>query len=198
MYSAFAKSILSSRKKMSFYQTLANVGTKFMGEHTLFKYGFNLSPMYRRSTAKIISVSKDMLHVEIKLPISYKNRNYVNSIYGGSLFSAVDPIPMVQLINLLGEDYVVWDKSAEIFFKRPARETLVAEFKYTMSEIADIKRSVASENEIDIVKKTVLTDKNKTTTFCEVQKTIYVADKAFYKEKRRRAKKRRAAAQKST
>ncbi|MEL6988648.1 MAG: DUF4442 domain-containing protein, partial [Bacteroidota bacterium] len=67
-------------------------------------YGFNLSPMYRRSVGKIVHVSDDLLKVEIKLPLNYKNRNYVNSIFGGSMFSAVDPIPMVQLINLIGDE----------------------------------------------------------------------------------------------
>ena len=173
---------------MSLYQSLAKIGAKFMGEHTLFKYGFNLSPMYKRSTAKIIAVSKDLLQVQIKLPISYKNRNYVNSIYGGSMFSAVDPIPMVQLINLLGDDYVVWDKSAEVFFKRPAKEDLYAEFSYTQSELEEIKNGVAAENEIEIVKTSLLTNKHKSKSFCEVRKTIYIADKNFYKEKRRQAK----------
>ena len=83
---------------MSIYKTIGTIGTKFIGRATLFKYGFNLSPMYRRSTGRIVTVSPDLLRVQIKLPISYKNKNYVNSIFGGSLFSAVDPIPMVQLV----------------------------------------------------------------------------------------------------
>ena len=32
----------------------------------------------------------------------------------GSLYAAVDPIYMIQLIYVLGEEYVVWDKAAEI------------------------------------------------------------------------------------
>ena len=171
---------------MSFYQKVADLGKKVIPEHKLFKYGFNLSPMYRRSTARITSVSEDLLHVKIKLPISYKNRNYVNSIFGGSLFSAVDPIPMVQLMNLLGNEYVVWDKSAEVFFKRPAKEHLYAHFEYTEEELAQIKARVQNENEIEIVKTTALQDKNASKTFCEVKKTIYVASKEFYKEKRRK------------
>lgn len=173
---------------MSFYQTIAKTGTKFIAKHKLFKYGFNFSPMYRRSTARIVHASKDLLEVRIKLPISYKNRNYVNSIYGGSMFSAVDPIPMVQLMNLLGDAYVVWDKSAEVFFKRPAKEDLYANFEYTLTELAAIKEQVAAHNEIEIIKTSLLTNKDNSTTFCEVRKTIYVADKSFYKEKRRRAK----------
>lgn len=175
---------------MSFYQKIASVGQKVFKRKTLFKYGFNLSPMYKRSTAKITEVSEDLLSVKIKLRISYKNRNYVSSIFGGSMFAAVDPIPMVQLINLLGDDYVVWDKSAEIAFKRPAREHLYAEFIYTEEELADIKQKVSESNEIDIFKTTQLTNQSGDTVFCEVKKTIYVADKAYYKQKRARAKKK--------
>ena len=174
---------------MSIYQKMTKIGSKLMGWDKLFKYGFNLSPMYRRSTARIIDTSKDLAKVTIKLPISYKNRNYVSSIFGGSMFSAVDPIPMVQLINILGEDYVVWDKSAEIFFKRPARENLYADFEFTLEELNEIKAGVIQKEEIEIIKTTQLTNKAKDKVFCEVRKTIYIADKNFYKEKRKNSKK---------
>ncbi len=173
---------------MSIYQKLTKVGSKFVGKHILFKHGFNLSPMYRRSTGKILKVSEDLMHVTVKLPLSYKNRNYVNSIFGGSMFAAVDPIPMVQLMNILGENYVVWDKSAEIFFKRPARETLFADFIYTVDEVNNIKKRIETENEITFVKDTQLMDKSKSKVFCEVKKTIYVANKSFYKRKRAKSR----------
>ncbi|WP_420320656.1 PaaI family thioesterase [Flagellimonas sp.] len=169
---------------MSLYQTLMDFGTRFFKKNVLLKYGFNLSPMYRRSTGRITLISEDLLTITMKLPISYKNRNYVNSIFGGSMFSAADPIPMVQLINLLGPDYVVWDKSAEIFFKRPARETLYAEFQYTLKELQEIKAKVAQQNELEIIKTTNLTNKDKSKVFCHVKKTIYIADKAYFKQKR--------------
>lgn len=173
---------------MSVYQTLAAIGSKYIGKPKLFKYGFNLSPMYRRSTARIINISDDLLKVEIKLPISYKNKNYVNSIFGGSMFAAVDPIPMIQLINLLDKNFVVWDKSAEIYFKRPAKENLYADFIFTLEELNDIKNKVSQQNEIEIVKTTLLTNKEKTVTYCEVRKTIYIADKSYFKAKREKKK----------
>ncbi|GMN05891.1 DUF4442 domain-containing protein [Croceitalea sp. MTPC5] len=173
---------------MSFYQKLAAVGTQFISKHKLFKHGFNLSPMYRRSTGRIIEVSKDLMYIKVKLPISYKNRNYVNSIFGGSMFSAVDPIPMVQLMNILDKGFVVWDKSAQINFKRPAKEDLYAEFSFTKEEVKRIKADVAEKNEIELVKTSFLTDKEGSKIFCEVHKTIYVADKGFYKMKRTRKK----------
>ena len=163
---------------MSVYQKVAEIGTKFFKKKVLFKYGFNLSPMYRRSTGRIVEVSEDLLSIKIKLPLTYKNRNYVNSIFGGSMFSAVDPIPMVQLINLIGDDYVVWDKSA--------REDLYADFNYTFQEIEEIKDKVAKENEVEIIKTTLLKDKGNRNTYCEVKKVLYIASKEFYKEKRKK------------
>ena len=171
---------------MSFYQKVGEIGSKVFKKKTLFKHGFNLSPMYRRSTGRITYVSDDLLEVRIKLPISYKNRNYVNSIFGGSLFSAVDPIPMVQLINLIGNDYVVWDKSAVVNFKRPARQHLYADFSYSEKELSEIKRRVEEEKEIEITKTTLLKDAGRGKIYCEVKKVIYIADKSFFKKKKKR------------
>lgn len=175
---------------MSVYQKISQIGSKFFPQSMLFKYGFNLSPMYKRSTAKIINVSDDLLNITIKLPISWKNKNYVNSIFGGSMFAAVDPIPMVQLMNLIGDDFVVWDKSAEIKFKSPAKEDLYADFVFSKNELEEIKIKVATHQEWEVLKTTHLTNKEKTQVFCEVQKTIYVADKEFYKAKRKKKSKK--------
>ena len=171
---------------MSIYKKIAQIGPRFFSRASLFKYGFNFSPMYKRSTAKIIEVSEDLLDVRIKLPINWKNKNYVNSIFGGSMFSAVDPIPMVQLINLIGEGYVVWDKSAKIVFKKPAREDLYVDFNYSEQELKEIKSNVKDECEIEIVKVTKLTDESGSEIYCEVEKIIYVADKEHYKQKRKK------------
>ena len=170
------------------YQKLAKLASKFMSKSTLMKHGFNLSPMYRRTSAKVTYISKDFLKITIELPYSYKNANYVNTIFGGSMFSAVDPFPMTQLMNLIGDDYVVWDKAAEIFFRRPAKEDLYAEFTYTHEEVAEIKQKVNDSNEFEIVKSTQLTNKDKSIVFCEVRKRVYIANKAFFKDKRAKKK----------
>lgn len=168
---------------MSIYKKLQKFGSRFMGTDKLLKMGFNYMPMYRRSTARLTYVSSDLLRIVIKLPISYKNRNYMNSIFGGSMFSAVDPIPMIQLVNLLGDDYVIWDKSAEIFFKRPAKEDLYADFVFTNDEVDSIKKMVKQNNEIEVIKTTQLTNKDKSKVFCEINKKIYISEKQFYKAK---------------
>ena len=165
------------------YQTATKILNIFFSKKQIFKHGFNLSPMYRRSTGKIVDVSKDLMFVKVKIPLSYKNKNYVGSIFGGSLFSATDPIYMVQLINILGENYVVWDKDAQIKYKRPAKTAAFSEFHFTIKDIEDIKTQVSQKKEINITKRFNITSKDNI-IFAEVEKTIYIAEKIFYKKKK--------------
>ena len=143
------------------YKKIAELAARFISKPKVLKLGFNLSPMYRRTSAKVIYISEDFLKIQIKLPFSYKNANYVNTIFGGSMFSAVDPFPMTQLMNLIGDDYVVWDKAAEIFFRRPAKEDLYADFIYSLEELEEIKKKAKELNEFEIVKITKLINKDK-------------------------------------
>ena len=166
------------------YDKLFTFLDKYFKKSTLFKVLFNLSPMYRRSCGKIIFASEDLHVVKIKIPLSYRNKNYVGSIFGGSLFAATDPIYMIQLMQILGKDFVVWDKKTDIKFKRPAYQHAFATFEFPTVEIEEIIKRVQSENEIDYTKKLYITDSNGT-VFTELDKTLYISSKAFYKEKRR-------------
>jgi hypothetical protein len=143
--------------------------------------------MYRRSTGRISEVSGDLLKVKVRIPLSYKNRNYVGTIYGGSLYSATDPIFMIQLIHILGNDYVVWDKSAEIKYKRPAKKVAYAIFEFTKQEIVNIQEEVHSKKEIDLIKNLNIVGENDE-VFCELRKVIYIADKSYFKEKKKKKK----------
>ncbi|RNC88240.1 MAG: DUF4442 domain-containing protein [Winogradskyella sp.] len=155
---------------------------RFMKPSTIYKYLFNWSPMYSRSTAKLIEVSEDLHYVKIRMKLNWKNRNYAGSIFGGSMLSATDPIYMVQLIQILGDDYVVWDKSVEARYKKPAKSTIFGEFVFTKDEIKTIKQDVSKANEIDIIKTMSLIDE-KQNIIATFKKTLYIADKTFYKEK---------------
>ena len=103
------------------------------------------------------------------------------------MLSATDPIYMIQLIQILGDDFVVWDKAAAIKYKRPAKETIYAEFIFSEEEIAIIKSNVEANNEIDIEKMLVIKSDDQT-VYALVTKTLYIAKKAFYKEKLKKRK----------
>ena len=68
------------------YAKLSKILEKFISKSSIYKYGFNLSPMYRRSTGRIFEVSDELLEVKVRIKLSYKNSNYVGSIFGGSYF----------------------------------------------------------------------------------------------------------------
>lgn len=164
------------------YRQLAAVLRRVLPEAALFKHGFNLSPMYRRTTGRVTRVSDDLHEVEVAVPLSWRNANYVGTIFGGSLLSATDPVLMVQLLNILGDDYVVWDKAVEMRFRRPARSRVTARFVFTEDEVDAIRRAVEERGETDWEKPVELVDEAGAVV-ASGTKTLYVTTKAFRREK---------------
>ncbi|MGV6830200.1 MAG: DUF4442 domain-containing protein [bacterium] len=159
-----------------------------MKTSTIYRYAFNLSPMYRRTTAKIVEVSDDLHFVKIQLKPSWKNKNYVGTIFGGSMLAATDPIYMIQLLQILGDDYVVWDKAVEAQYKRPAKSKISGVFEFSPEEISDIKKQVAQSGELNILKTMYLQD-SKQNIIATFKKTVYVAQKSYYKQKQKEKRK---------
>lgn len=53
----------------------------------------------------------------------------------------VDPHLMLLLMRILGDDYVVWDKSASIQFKKPGKGRVHAVVRITDEDLEDIRRN---------------------------------------------------------
>jgi acyl-coenzyme A thioesterase PaaI-like protein len=113
------------------------------------RWGFNFFPAYRGTGARITYIAADWREVHVRLPLSWRTRNYVGTIFGGSLYGAVDPVYMIMLIKALGPEYLVWDKAATIRFIRPGRETLYAEFKITEAEVAALRAEVERAGKVE-------------------------------------------------
>ena len=135
---------------------------------------FNLFPAYRGTGGRLVSIADDWSEVRIKLRLTWRTRNYVGTLFGGSLYGAVDPLYMVMLMHRLGPEYVVWDKSASIRFRRPGRGTLYATFRVDDEELAAIRTAVAAEVKIDRVYVVELVDAEGI-PHATVEKTIYIA-----------------------
>ena len=115
----------------------------------LQRWGFNWFPAYRGTGARITYIARDLREIRIRVPLSWRTRNYVGSIFGGSMYGGVDPIYMVMLIRNLGPDYVVWDKAASIRFRRPGRTTLRARFLLDDAELDAIRAALADTAAVD-------------------------------------------------
>ncbi|BDS15113.1 DUF4442 domain-containing protein [Aureispira anguillae] len=148
----------------------------------LYGMVLNLFPTYRRTGGRAFFIAEDLSDVHIRLKLGWGTRNYVGTMFGGSMASAADPIYMIQLIRILGNDYVVWDKSASIRFRRPGNQTLYSRFLITDELLAEIRQRVVNEQEIDLDLTSDWVDKDGT-VYATVTKTLYVADKQFYKNK---------------
>jgi acyl-coenzyme A thioesterase PaaI-like protein len=142
---------------------------------------FNLFPAYRGTGGRVAYISADWCEVHVRIPLNLRTRNYVGTIFGGSMYGAVDPIYMLMLIQALGPDYVVWDKAASIRFRRPGRTTLHARFVLTPQELSAIRTALRTERSIDRVYTLEITDAEGT-VHATVEKTLYVRRKDARRE----------------
>ena len=110
--------------------------------HTrLLRWKFNWFPPYRGSGARITYIDATLREVRLRLPLNRRTRNLNGTIYGGSIYSAVDPIHAVMLAHALGpKDYVAWTKEAHIRFRRQGRTALSARFVLEESEVETSSR----------------------------------------------------------
>ena len=141
-----------------------------------FRWGFNFFPCYRGTGGRVTYIADDFHEVRVKLPLNWRTRNYVGTIFGGSIYGAVDPIYMLMLINILGPEYVVWDKAAKIRFRKPGKSALYIDFRVSKDEVAEIKRMAADARSIDRVYELELKDKDGTVC-AQIEKTLYISRK---------------------
>jgi len=61
----------------------------------LLRFGFNHFPAFRRTGARIIYIAADFREVLVKLPLNWKTRNNIGTMFGDSMSGAVDGIYMM-------------------------------------------------------------------------------------------------------
>lgn len=138
-----------------------------------FRWGFNLFPAYRGTGGRVTYIADDFREVRVKIPLNWRTRNYVGTIYGGSMYAAIDPIYMLMLIKILGPDYIVWDKAAKIRFRKPGKDTLFAKFELPDEEIGEIKQLAETAKSVDRIYNLELLDK-RGLVHAQIEKTLYI------------------------
>ena len=109
----------------------------------------HLWPPFLGAGIRVTRLDADWRAVDVEMKLRWWNRNYVGTHYGGSLYSMADPFYMVMLIENLGPEYIVWDKSASIRFRRPGTGTVRAEFRLSEAEIEEIKEALRKDEKIE-------------------------------------------------
>lgn len=137
----------------------------------------NLWPPFRGAGIKIVYVSPDYRELRVRMKLNWRNRNYVGTHFGGSLYSMTDPFYMMMLINNLGRDYIVWDKAACIEFRKPGRGTVEARFIFEEDEIESIRTRADELGKFVFDKPVEVTDEAGDVV-AAVTKTLYVRRRA--------------------
>jgi hypothetical protein len=110
----------------------------------LFKRLLNIYPPYLGAGVKVDYISKDWKELHVSMALRWYNRNYVGTHFGGSLYSMIDPHLMLLLIQLLGKEYLVWDKSAGIEFIKATKKKVRSVIKVSDEDLAEIRRNTAN------------------------------------------------------
>ena len=125
---------------------------------------------------QISHVSKDFLEIDVKMPLNGRNKNYVGTHFGGSLYAMTDPFLMLMLLENLGKNYIIWDKAAHIDFIAPGKGTVSAQFRLSTQQIEQVKRAAESGKAVCPEYTVEVLDENGKIV-AKVLKTLYVKKK---------------------
>ena len=137
----------------------------------------NFYPPYLGASVRVTHIAEDFRRIEVEMPLRFYNRNYVGTHFGGSLYSMCDPFYMLMLINILGPDYIVWDKAATIRFKKPGKGVMKATFELTEEKIAEIRTAAETQPKVEPQFQVLVKDAEGAVV-AEVDKLLYIKKKA--------------------
>ncbi len=146
---------------------------------------FNYWPAIRGTGARVTYAAPDWTELRVKLKLGWRTRNYVGTIFGGSIYAAVDPFYMVMVLRQIGDDYVVWDRSARVTFKRPGDCTLYAVFEMPAAEVAELREYVDEHDKTERTYSVDLKDAEGR-VYATVDKVLFVARKDWFKARQAR------------
>jgi len=142
----------------------------------LLLWFWNFWPPFLGAGIRIERASIDLMEIDVSMKLHWWNRNYVSTHYGGSLYSMTDPFYMVMLYEHMGKDHIVWDKAANIRFKKPGRGKVRCEFRLTKELLAGYRKALETEEKIEpLIVATILDEENE--IVAEVEKLLYIRRK---------------------
>ncbi|MFC4358488.1 PaaI family thioesterase [Halobium salinum] len=136
---------------------------------------FNCHPTYRSTGGWVTHLADDWSRARVKLPLTWRTRNVHGTLFGGSIYAAVDPLYALMLGRRLGAGYEAWDDEAHVDFRKPGRETLYAECRVSDEEVATVREALAGDESASTTREydIDLVDADGS-VHATVEKTVYV------------------------
>jgi acyl-coenzyme A thioesterase PaaI-like protein len=140
------------------------------------RWVMNLWPPFLFAGIRVLHIADDWRSARVVLRMRWYNRNFVGTHFGGNLFAMTDPFWMILTMQCLGEDYIVWDKAAEIEFVAPGRSDVYAEFRIEEAFLDELRSATAGgEKALRWCSGDVVTESGE--RIARVRKQIYVRRK---------------------
>lgn len=136
----------------------------------------NLYPPFIGAGIRLTHISADWREVHVSMGLRWYNKNAAGTQFGGSLYAMTDPILMLMLMQLLGNEYVIWDKAASIDFVKPGRGTVKAIFTIGAAELAEIRERISDGSKY-LPKFDVKVVDEQGNLVAEVTKVLYIRKK---------------------
>ena len=136
----------------------------------------NIWPPLVGANIRVEHISPDFREARVRMRQRLLNTNIFGTHFGGSLFAMTDPFYALLILRNIGKDYVVWDSSAHIDFKLPARGTVRASFRIDDAILDDIRQRTANGEKYEPTYAVDVTDKQGNVV-ATVLKTIYIRRK---------------------
>lgn len=141
----------------------------------LFKM-FNFYPPFIGAGIRV-KISKDVKTVDVSMRLTFWNRNYVKTHFGGSLYSMCDPFYFFLLMENLGREYIVWDKGASIVFRKPGKGRVHARFHIAEERYNEIRETAESGESVNPEFRADVIDDNGDIV-ASVEKILYIKKKS--------------------
>ena len=111
----------------------------------------NLFPPLLFNRISIQSIKKDFMEIKVRIRHSIINKNFHRTIFGGTIFSAIDPyFPIMywQIFSRKKLPIEVWIKSAEISYINPAETDLYLDIYFKRRRYSKSTKRIAKRRKI--------------------------------------------------
>jgi len=118
-----------------------------------FKFVLNIFPPLLFNRIVLKEISDDFMQMRVVIKRALFNINFHKTIFGGSIFSAFDPYFPTMYYHVFAKKnrkLIIWLKSAEIQYLRPADTSLKLHFIITKEDILLAEKALDKKGKFEI------------------------------------------------
>ena len=123
----------------------------------------NFFPPLLINRIKIVENDSDFMNLKVEVKYSWLNKNLQKAIFGGTIFSAIDPYYAImywQIFSTKGIPMEVWIKKVEIRYRKAATSNLKIAFNLTENDIENAIANLKSDSKYEVWHKVNAIDEN--------------------------------------